>query len=195
MPARYAMTERDGATGLDHTWFRKNENRAGRWTSPDPYNGSISLGDPQSFNRYSFVENEPTNFVDPSGLMQMHCEWRYVIPETCTTIDGETSCGFDWARAGMALVCTLENSGGRNGPPSIDGGLLGGPTASMSGVSGGGKEGECKRIRAQIEKKMAEFDKDLAKYDPVADYAGGRNSSVYKAKSALPKSKRCPIRS
>lgn len=65
---KYALTERDKATGLDHTWFRKNENKAGRWTSPDPYNGSMSLGNPQSFNRYSYVENQPTNFVDPSGL-------------------------------------------------------------------------------------------------------------------------------
>jgi len=65
---KYGLTERDDATGLDHTWFRKHENQAGRWTSPDPYNGSMSLGDPQSFNRYSYVSNQPTNFVDPSGL-------------------------------------------------------------------------------------------------------------------------------
>lgn len=65
----YALTEKDDATGLDHTWFRKNENQAGRWTSHDPYNGSMSIGDPQSFNRYSYVANEPTNYVDPSGLL------------------------------------------------------------------------------------------------------------------------------
>jgi RHS repeat-associated protein len=65
---KYGLTERDEATGLDHTWFRKNEQKAGRWTSPDPYNGSMSLGNPQSFNRYSYVGNQPTNFVDPSGL-------------------------------------------------------------------------------------------------------------------------------
>jgi RHS repeat-associated protein len=64
----YGLTERDDATGLDHTWFRKNENQAGRWTSPDPYNGSMNLGDPQSFNRYSYVNSQPTNFVGPSGL-------------------------------------------------------------------------------------------------------------------------------
>ncbi|MGH9948405.1 MAG: RHS repeat domain-containing protein, partial [Pyrinomonadaceae bacterium] len=64
----YGLTERDEATGLDHTWFRKNEGSAGRWTSPDPYNGSIDIDDPQSFNRYSYVGNQPTNFVDPSGL-------------------------------------------------------------------------------------------------------------------------------
>ncbi|MBA2335854.1 MAG: RHS repeat protein, partial [Blastocatellia bacterium] len=65
----YGLTERDDATGgLNHTWFRKNENRAGRWTSPDPYKGSMELGNPQSFNRYSYVVNNPTNYVDPSGL-------------------------------------------------------------------------------------------------------------------------------
>ncbi len=68
----YGLTEKDSATGLNHTWFRKNENRAGRWTSPDPYNGSASVGNPQSWNRYSYVENQPTNYVDPSGL-----QWRY----------------------------------------------------------------------------------------------------------------------
>ncbi|MER3478874.1 MAG: hypothetical protein C4287_23425 [Leptolyngbya sp. ERB_1_2] len=28
----------------------------------------VSLADPQSFNRYSYVGNDPTNFIDPSGL-------------------------------------------------------------------------------------------------------------------------------
>ena len=65
---KYALTERDKATGLDHTWFRKHENAAGRWTSPDPYNGSMNILEPQSFNRYSYANNQPTNFVDPSGL-------------------------------------------------------------------------------------------------------------------------------
>lgn len=65
---RYGLTERDDATGLDHTWFRKLENQAGRWTSPDPYDGSMEVSDPQTFNRYSYVENDPSNFIDPSGL-------------------------------------------------------------------------------------------------------------------------------
>ncbi len=65
----YGLTEKDEATGLNHTWFRKKESQAGRWTSPDPYKGSMSLTDPRSFNRYSYVGNQPTNHVDPSGLV------------------------------------------------------------------------------------------------------------------------------
>jgi len=63
---KYGLTERDDTTGLDHTWWRKYENTAGRWTSPDPLAGGIA--NPQSFNRYSYVQNDPVNFVDPSGL-------------------------------------------------------------------------------------------------------------------------------
>jgi RHS repeat-associated protein len=63
---RFAMTERDEATGLDHTWFRKYDSFAGRWTTPDPLGGSIA--DPQSFNRYTYAANDPINLVDPVGL-------------------------------------------------------------------------------------------------------------------------------
>ncbi len=65
---RYAMTERDDTTGLDHTWWRKYESLAGRWTSPDPYLGSMSVANPQSFNRFAYVNNDPINLVDPSSL-------------------------------------------------------------------------------------------------------------------------------
>jgi RHS repeat-associated protein len=69
---KYALTDRDETTGLDHTWWRKYENTAGRWTSPDPYLGSMSVKDPQSFNRYTYVSNDPNNFVDPTGLGQCY---------------------------------------------------------------------------------------------------------------------------
>jgi RHS repeat-associated protein len=64
---KYGMLQRDAATGLDHTWWRKYESAAGRWTTPDPLGGSI--GDPQSFNHYTYTGNDPVNSVDPTGLM------------------------------------------------------------------------------------------------------------------------------
>ena len=39
-----------------------------RFPQPDPYDGASDLSDPQSFNRYSYVNNDPVNFVDPTGL-------------------------------------------------------------------------------------------------------------------------------
>jgi RHS repeat-associated protein len=81
----YGLTEKD-SSGLNHTWFRKQEQRAGRWTSPDPYKGSMSLGNPQSFNRYSYVGNEPIVFVDPSGLfLSFYCiDYEHWDPRTAT---------------------------------------------------------------------------------------------------------------
>lgn len=38
----------------------------GRWLSPDPLGGDIT--NPQSLNRYAYAGNNPTTFVDPSGL-------------------------------------------------------------------------------------------------------------------------------
>ena len=69
---RFAMTERDEATGLDHTWFRKYDSFTGRWTSPDPLSGSIA--DPQSFNHYTYAANDPVNGVDPLGLHPEHAD-------------------------------------------------------------------------------------------------------------------------
>lgn len=64
---RFAGMERD-TSGTDHAPFRRHDNKAGRWTSPDPYGGSQAVADPQSFNRYSYVGNDPVNAVDPPGL-------------------------------------------------------------------------------------------------------------------------------
>lgn len=36
--------------------------------SPVIYLGSMRVSDPQSFNRYAYVENDPANFTDPTGL-------------------------------------------------------------------------------------------------------------------------------
>jgi RHS repeat-associated protein len=62
---RYAGMYDDEASGLDHTLWRKYESSLGRRTSPDPSTESMSIGDPQSFNRYSYVGNDPVNRIDP----------------------------------------------------------------------------------------------------------------------------------
>ncbi len=65
---KFAGMEDDG-NGLSHTLWRQYDDRSGRWTASDPYGGSMSLGSPQSFNRYTYVDNNPVNSVDPLGLM------------------------------------------------------------------------------------------------------------------------------
>jgi len=66
---KYASMENDEATGMSHTLWRKYDSYSARWTTPDPYGGSMELASPQSFNRYSYVNNDPVNHVDLTGLM------------------------------------------------------------------------------------------------------------------------------
>jgi len=50
---KYAGMEGDDATGMSHTLWRQYDSFSGRWTAPDPYDGSMSAVSPQSFNRYA----------------------------------------------------------------------------------------------------------------------------------------------
>lgn len=63
----------DSESNLEHTWFRQLSGTQGRWASPDPYLGSMDLGNPQSFNRYVYALNNPLNLMYPRGLD--YCKW------------------------------------------------------------------------------------------------------------------------
>jgi RHS repeat-associated protein len=67
---KFAGMERDPEDGLDHTLFRQYASNLGRWLSPDPLGGDVSNS--QSLNRYAYVGNNPTNFIDPLGLDNVH---------------------------------------------------------------------------------------------------------------------------
>lgn len=67
-PRKYTTYERD-ANGADKAMSRRYEGRWNRFTQHDPSDDSYDAGDPQSFNRYSYVENDPVNSVDPKGLL------------------------------------------------------------------------------------------------------------------------------
>ncbi|MBI2174990.1 MAG: hypothetical protein HYU33_07320, partial [Candidatus Omnitrophica bacterium] len=55
----------DPESGLYYYGGRYYDPELGRFISPDPFVPQPS--DPQSLNRYSYVENNPVNHVDPSG--------------------------------------------------------------------------------------------------------------------------------
>lgn len=59
--------------GADDAMFRRYNRWWSRFDQPDPYDGSYDLTNPQTFNRYAYVNNDPVNFVDPSGLLPQVC--------------------------------------------------------------------------------------------------------------------------
>lgn len=65
----YTGYEKDAESGLDYAQARYYNPQHGRFTSVDPLDGSAAMGNPQTFNRYSYVLNSPYKFVDPLGLL------------------------------------------------------------------------------------------------------------------------------
>ena len=68
----YAAFEyNDSATGLDPTPNRQYPPAQGRWLTPDPGGMKVvHLDDPQTWNMYAYVGNNPTTLTDATGLEQ-----------------------------------------------------------------------------------------------------------------------------
>jgi RHS repeat-associated protein len=71
---RFAGKEHDAETGggawqaLDYFGARYLHSASGRFTSVDPvFLVDRGIADPQSWNRYAYVRNNPARFVDPDG--------------------------------------------------------------------------------------------------------------------------------
>ena len=66
---KFTSKERDIETGLDYFLARYYSNVQGRFTSVDPdnYQARRDLTDPQSWNAYSYVNNNPLTRTDPNG--------------------------------------------------------------------------------------------------------------------------------
>ena len=59
--------ERDLETNLDYAQARYYAAAHGRFTSPDPFWKDSDIVDPQSWNKYAYVRNNPLRYVDPTG--------------------------------------------------------------------------------------------------------------------------------
>jgi RHS repeat-associated protein len=58
---------RDSETGMDYFGARYYGSPIARFTSPDPRNEAAQAIEPQSWNAYSYVANNPLRNVDPDG--------------------------------------------------------------------------------------------------------------------------------
>ena len=90
---KFTGYERDNETGLDFAQARYYGSMMGRFTSADPYNPIVDtedagefneyLGQPQNWNRYVYVWNNPLRYIDPFG------EKVYVVTYTYGNSEGD----------------------------------------------------------------------------------------------------------
>ena len=66
----------DTTAGLYDFLFRQQSSAQGRWLVPDPAAlAAVDITNPQIWNRYAYVGNNPTSNIDPKGLFVRDCVW------------------------------------------------------------------------------------------------------------------------
>jgi len=66
---KFTSKERDAESGLDNMGARYNASNIGRFMTPDPVHiMKEKIVDPQQWNMYAYVRNNPLRFTDPTGM-------------------------------------------------------------------------------------------------------------------------------
>ena len=100
--------ERDAETGLDYFGARYFSGAQGRFTSPDVPLADQWEKDPQSWNLYSYVRNNPLRFIDPTG-------------RECVTLDNGTV-----GDNGQGKMCQAVLDADKNKKPDVTVSAMGG---------------------------------------------------------------------
>lgn len=108
--------------GLNHLNGRVEDSITGRFLSADPL--GINLGNTQSFNRYSYVNNNPLSLTDPTGF-----------DDQCDDQDGLCEITITATQILDPVTVTSSSSSASDASPSGSGA---GPGSGNSGASGGG---------------------------------------------------------
>jgi RHS repeat-associated protein len=145
-PHRYTSYERDG-NGNDQAMFRQYNSYWQRFNQPDPYEGSYDTANPQSLNRYAYVQNDPVNLVDPSGLNAQ-------AGGTCFTYGNFTLWEWPDGRSVLILNYTFTVCFG-------GGGGVGVANESAIGGGGGGSGAPPKKSGVDMEKVKAALNQCL----------------------------------
>jgi RHS repeat-associated protein len=126
-PLEFAGMFKHTATGYYDTPNREYHPVQGRWISPDPAGlAAVKISNPQSWNRYAYVGNNPLSFFDPLGLSP-NC--------VAHTIDYYVDGQYDSSM--IFLDCTDDSPGGGSlVNTGVGGGAGGGGTNCAPGTKG-----------------------------------------------------------
>jgi RHS repeat-associated protein len=103
--------------GLVDFPFRKYHATQGRWISPDPAGlAAVNPANPQSWNRYAYVMNNPLAMVDPLGLCPTAGVWAdHAHSKGCVNVKypgpGNPHCSIDGAPVNCGLAMALIGAG------------------------------------------------------------------------------------
>jgi RHS repeat-associated protein len=88
---KFTSYERDSESGLDFAGARFYSSGQGRFTSVDPLMASAVTGNPQTFNRYTYVLNSPLTLTDPTGMSAVNSGGASGTPHVTLFLNDQTS--------------------------------------------------------------------------------------------------------
>ena len=110
--ASFTGQDQDTVSNLYDFPARRQSPSQGRWISPDPAGGgAVTLTNPQSWNRYAYVNNNPMSLIDPMGMSTKRRHVHRMEDDNC-----EDDCGDGGDGGGDG------GGGGGSGDGSGDGG-------------------------------------------------------------------------
>jgi RHS repeat-associated protein len=83
---KFTGQEHDVETALDFFQARYHANQQGRFLSADPGQAGADITNPQSWNGYGYVNNNPLNATDPTGM-----DWNQVGIAICAAVSSTIS--------------------------------------------------------------------------------------------------------
>ena len=136
--ASFTGQNADTASTLYDFAFREHSPTQGRWISPDPAGlAAVDPTNPQSWNRYGYVMNQPLGFVDPSGLcgepLSVTATGVIIVYAVCPNPDPNPSYSPSYSPCGPGLGYLVINGYVICGAP----GNLGTILSQVSGQIGG----------------------------------------------------------
>ncbi|MFN9296123.1 MAG: RHS repeat-associated core domain-containing protein, partial [Acidobacteriota bacterium] len=109
--AWFTGKERDAETGLDYFDARYFSGAQGRFTSPDRPQLDQHAEDPQSWNLYSYVRNNPLRFIDPTGTtLTVSQGWDQAQQDLCRILGGN-QCADRISRNEKTGIVTVDLTG------------------------------------------------------------------------------------
>jgi len=128
---KFTGKERDAESGLDYFGARYYGSNMGRFTSPDD-DSDQAPSDPQSWNLYSYVRNNPLTNTDPDGHDCINTS--NLQKDGTVSVTSGTSCASDPGKYGTYVAGTVDTKS-----LTTDGkGSVGYNFTSYDGQSGGG---------------------------------------------------------
>lgn len=92
---KFTGYEADTENELNFAQARYQSSKQGRFISVDPLGSSATMVNPQGFNRYSYVQNNPINSTDPTGMALSDMGvYQTTDPSLAGTLQGATDAAF-----------------------------------------------------------------------------------------------------